>query len=213
MWRICSDNGWLSVFGKNKRGKKAEVGVPAHDDRVCHDFTVAGPNLLWLTDISEHRADEGKLCICAIRDVWSNRIVGYPISDRMDSKIAVDALNNAVARRAVEGQAVASCTLHCDRRSEFRARKLQQELWRHPLVGSMGRVGSAGDNAAMESFFAFLQKNVLNRKRWASRHELRITMVTWIERTYHRRRRQDRLGRLTPIEFELIMSKAADQAA
>jgi putative transposase len=64
-----------------------------------------------------------------------------------------------------------------------------------------------------QSFFALLQKNVLNRKRWSTRDELRIAIVTWVERTYHRRRRQDRLGRLTPIEFELIMSKAADQAA
>lgn len=86
-------------------------------------------------------------------------------------------------------------------------------LWRHQLVGSMGQVGSTGDNAAIESFFALLQKNVLNRKRWTTRDELRIAIVAWIERTYHRRRRQDRLGRLTPIEFELIMSKAADQAA
>lgn len=213
VWRICSDNGWWSVFGKKKRGKKTKVGVPAHDDLVRRDFTAKGPNLLWLTDISEHRTDEGKLYICAIKDVWSNRIVGYSISDRMESKIAVDALNNAVARRAVDGQKVAGCTLHSDRGSQFRARKLQQELWRHQLVGSMGQVGSAGDNAAMESFFALLQKNVLNRKRWTTREELRIAIVTWIERTYHRRRRQERLGRLTPIEFELIMSKAADQAA
>ena len=88
------------------------------------------------------------------------------------------------------------------------ARKLQQELWRPKLVGSMGQVGSAGDNAAMESFFALMQKNVLNRKRWTTRDELRIAIVTWIERTYHRRRRQRRLGRLTPIEYETINQTA-----
>ncbi len=70
----------------------------------------------------------------------------------------------------------------------------------------MGRVGAAGDNAAMESFFSLLQKNVLNKKPWATREELRIALVTWIERTYHRRRRQDSRGRLTPIEFETIMT-------
>ena len=81
------------------------------------------------------------------------------------------------------------------------------------MVGSMGRVGACGDNAAMESFFSLLQKNVLNRRTWATREQLRIAIVTWIERTYHRRRRQDGLGRLTPIEYELIMNQAADQAA
>ena len=81
------------------------------------------------------------------------------------------------------------------------------------MVGSMGQVGSAGDNAAMESFYALLQKNALDRRRWDTRDDLRIAIVTWIERTYHRRRRQARLGRLTPIEFEAIMSQPATQAA
>jgi transposase InsO family protein len=77
----------------------------------------------------------------------------------------------------------------------------------------MGQVGSAGDNAAMESFFALLQRNVLDRQRWATRDQLRIAIVTWIERTYHRRRRQAALGKLTPIEFEVIMTPQAAQAA
>src|SRR5688572_14786225 len=81
------------------------------------------------------------------------------------------------------------------------------------MVGSMGRVGAAGDNAAMESFFALLQKNVLNRQTWRTRNELRIAIVTWIERTYHRRRRQERLGRLTPIEYETIMNTNLAPAA
>lgn len=76
----------------------------------------------------------------------------------------------------------------------------------------MGRVGAAGDNAAMESFFALLQKNVLNRQRWQTREELRMAIVTWIERTYHRRRRQRRLGRLTPVEFEMIHTSVAQAA-
>ena len=66
----------------------------------------------------------------------------------------------------------------------------------------MGRVGACGDNAAMESFFALLQTQRLDRQRWFTRAELRLAIVTWIERTYHRRRRQRRLGRLTPIELE-----------
>ena len=68
----------------------------------------------------------------------------------------------------------------------------------------MGRAGACGDNAAMESFFALLQKNVLDRQRWPDREQLRLAIITWIERTYHRRRRQRALGRLTPIEHETI---------
>ncbi|MFE7713342.1 IS3 family transposase [Streptomyces sp. NPDC057486] len=209
-WRICRDNGWWSAFGKRRgRGKNAKAGPPVHDDLVRRDFTAAGPNRLWLTDITEHATGEGKLYLCAVKDVYSSRIVGYSIDARMQSSLAVRALESAVARR---GQ-VAGCTVHSDRGSQFRSRKFVSVLARHHLVGSMGRVGAAGDNAAMESFFALLQKNVLDRRTWATRQELRIAIVTWIERTYHRRRRQRRLARLTPVEYETIMTPAAALAA
>jgi len=90
---------------------------------------------------------------------------------------------------------------------------MQRALTRHSMVGSMGQVGSAADTAAMESFFSLLQRNVLDRRRWTTRDELRIAIVTWIERTYHRRRRQATLGRLTPLEYETIMTHTAAQAA
>ncbi len=209
-WRICRDNGWWSAFGKRRgRGKNAKAGPPVHDDLVRRDFTAAGPNRLWLTDITEHTTSEGKLYLCAVKDVYSGRIVGYSIDARMKSSLAVRALESAVARR---GQ-VAGCTVHSDRGSQFRSRKFVSVLARHNMVGSMGRVGAAGDNAAMESFFALLQKNVLDRRTWATRQELRIAIVTWIERTYHRRRRQRRLARLTPVEYETIMTPAAALAA
>jgi putative transposase len=212
-WRICSDLGWWSVFGKRRGRNGKKPGPPVHDDLVERDFSATAPNTLWLADITEHWTREGKLYLCAIKDVYSNRIVGYSIDSRMKSRIAVAALNNAVAHRAAEGTDVAGCVLHTDRGSQFRSRKLVHQLNRHQMVGSMGRVGAAGDNAAMESFFSLLQKNVLDRRGWNTREELRIAIVTWIERTYHRRRRQAALGRLTPIEYELIMTTTATQAA
>jgi transposase InsO family protein len=207
-WRICTKNKWWSVFGK-KRGKNGKTGPPVHDDLVERDFTADEPNRLWLSDITEHRTGEGKLYLCAIKDVFSNRIVGYSIDSRMKSRLATTALHNAVARRGD----VAGCILHSDRGSQFRSRRFVHTLSRYEMVGSMGRVGAAGDNAAMESFFSLLQKNVLDRRRWDTREQLRIAIVTWIERTYHRRRRQSGLGRLTPIEFEAIMTTPASQAA
>ncbi|WNN96504.1 IS3 family transposase [Brachybacterium sp. GU-2] len=204
-WRICRDNQWWSVFGK-KRGKNGKrPGPPVHDDLVQRDFTADDVNELWLTDITEHWTDEGKLYLCAIKDVFSGRIVGYSISDRTKARLAVNALDNAISRR----RDAAGCIVHSDRGSQFRSRKFVHALNRHHLIGSMGKVGAAGDNAAMESFFALLQKNVLDRKRWRTREELRIAIITWIERTYHRRRRQARLGRLTPIEYETIMNPVA----
>lgn len=100
---------------------------------------------------------------------------------------------------------------HSDRGSQFRSKKVIRLLKRNGLPGSMGRVGAAGDNAAMESFFALLQKNVLDTRRWATREELRLAIVVWIETKYNRRRRQRSLGKLTPVEFEMIYT-AADAA-
>jgi putative transposase len=197
--RLCSQQRIWSAFSK-KRGLSRKVGPPVHDDLVARQFTAPGPDRTWLTDITEHRTSEGKLYLCAIKDVYSNRIVGYSMSARMTAELAVSALRNAIALRSPAGTVV----VHSDRGSQFRSAAFIHTLRSSGLTGSMGRVGACGDNAAMESFFALLQKNVLDRHRWDSREQLRLAIITWIERTYHRRRRQRRLGRLTPIEYETI---------
>lgn len=211
VWRLCSAQRLWSVHSK-KRGLNRKAGPPVHDDllaavdkhgRTTHTFTAAAPNSVWLTDISEHPTAEGKLYLCAVKDLHSNKIVGYSIDSRMKSSLAVAALRNAISLRDPD-----STIVHSDRGSQFRSRKYVNALKNAGLRGSMGRVGACGDNAAMESFFALLQKNVLNRKRWETREELRLAIVVWIEKTYHRRRRQASLGRLTPIEFETIYSAA-----
>ncbi len=203
--RLCSQERIWSVFAK-KKGLNRKAGPPVHDDLVDRQFTANRPNEVWLTDITEHRTDEGKLYLCAIKDLYSNRIVGYSIDSRMKASLAMSALRNAVEQRTPSGTIV-----HSDRGSQFRSRGFVHELFLNGLQGSMGRVGACGDNAAMESFFALLQKNVLDRKRWSTREELRLAIVIWIEKTYHRKRRQRRLGRLTPVEFETI-SQAAHAA-
>jgi transposase InsO family protein len=201
--RLCSQQQIWSAFAK-KRGLGRKAGPPVHDDLVARQFTAAGPDRTWLTDITEHPTSEGKLYLCAFKDVYSNRIVGYSMSSRMTAQLAVSGLRNAIALRNPEGTLV----VHSDRGSQFRSTAFVTTLKDHGLTGSMGRVGACGDNAAMESFFALLQKNVLDRQRWATREQLRLAIITWIERTYHRRRRQRRLGRLTPIEYETINQAA-----
>ena len=124
----------------------------------------------------------------------------------MTAALAVSALRNAIALRQPGGNVV----VHSDRAANSGPPPSSARCATRP-TGSMGRVGACGDNAAMESFFALLQKNVLDRQRWSTREQLRLAIVTWIERTYHRRRRQRRLGRLTPIEYETI-NKAAHAA-
>ena len=83
VWRRCSENRVWSVFGKKRNGKAGRPGPPVFDDHVLRDFTVEAPDRLWMVDITEHRTRESKLYLCAIKDVFSNRIVGYAMDSRM----------------------------------------------------------------------------------------------------------------------------------
>lgn len=208
VWRLCKLAGIKSTIVTRKAHYK-KAGVPVGDDLVQKNFTAEGLDQKWLVDITEHWTNEGKLYMCAFKDVCSNKIVGYAIDKRMKASLAVRALENALTQRGWPRGVI----VHSDRGSQFRSRAFQQALKRHGSRGSMGRVGACGDNAAMESFFSLLQKNVLDRKTWGTRAELRLAIVHWIEAKYHRKRKQRRLGKLTPVEFETIIRSAVDLAA
>lgn len=209
VWRLCSQNKVVSTTVRKARKPKGRPGPAVHDDLVKRNFTATRPNQVWVTDITEHPTGEGKLYACAIKDLFSNRIVGYAIGPRMTAKLARSALRAAIARRRPADVVI----VHSDRGSQYRSRIFQAALSAAGLKGSMGRVAAAGDNAAMESFFALLQNNVLNRKTWATRDELHNEIVYWIEHTYNRRRRQRALGRLTPVEYELAFNPDQDANA
>ncbi len=161
--RLCSLQRIWSVHSK-KRGTGRRPGPPVHDDLVQRNFTAATINTLWLTDISEHPTGEGKLYLCAVKDACSTRIVGYSMDAHMPAALAVNALKSALATRDAPDAIVDS-----DRGSQFRSRAFVRALKDAELRGSMGRVGTCADNAAMESFFALVQKNVLNSQRWKTR--------------------------------------------
>lgn len=189
--RLCSDHGIWSVFSK-KRSLKRRPVPPVHDDLVERDFTATAPNELWLTDIPEHPTAESKLYLCAVKDVYSSKIVGYSMGSRMKSLMVVPALANAIRARNV---------VHSDRGSQFRSRRLVESL-RHPCsparwAGSVrARITPQWNRSSRCS-----KKNVLSRQRWQNRQDLRLAITTWIERTYHRRRRQRRVGKLTLIPW------------
>lgn len=206
VWRLCRQQRlWSTTTRKGRHGSGKRPGPAVHDDLVQRDFTAASPNAVWVTDITEHPTAEGKLYCCLIKDLFSNRIVGYSINERMTKELAVNALRSALARRRFVGTVI----VHSDRGSQFRSRDFVAVLKAAGLSGSMGRVAAAGDNAAMESFNSLLQKNVLNRQQWKTRDDLRYAIIHWVEHTYNRRRRQRRLGRLTPVEYELAFTNEA----
>lgn len=133
--RLCSQHGISSVLAR-RRGRGMKPGPAVHDDLVRRDFTADAPNELWLTDITEHRTAEGKLYLCAIKDAFSGRIVGYSIDSRMKASLAVAALRNAIGLRSPAGTVV-----HSDRGSQFRGgwsrrRRCSRANSRHRLLTS-----------------------------------------------------------------------------
>ena len=110
--RLCREHQILSTTVK-RRGYARRPGPPVHDDLIVRNFTAKGPNQRWVGDITEHRTNEGRLYLCTFKDLWSNRIVGYSIADRMTSALAVTAIRNAAIRRDCDGVIV-----HTDRGSQ-----------------------------------------------------------------------------------------------
>jgi transposase InsO family protein len=142
--RLCSQQRIWSVFSK-KRGLNRKAGPPVHDDLVARQFTAAGPDRTWLTDITEHPTGEGKLYLCAIKDVYSNRIAGYSMGSRMTASLALSALRNAIALRTP----AATVVVHSDRGSQGGFNRSSQHLdgggfgWRRCESGS-GRSSCIG---------------------------------------------------------------------
>lgn len=206
VWRLCSENRiWSTTTKKGRKTAVKTAGPAVHDDLVQRNFTAARLDQVWYSEITEHATNEGKVYVYAIKDLHSNRIVGYSIDERMTANLAIGALRSTIARRKPAGTVI----VHSYRGGQFRSGSFRAVLTAAGLRGSMGRVASAGDNVAMESFHSLLQKNVLNQQCWRTRDELRYAAITWIEHTCNRRRRQRALGKLTPVEYEIAL--AADR--
>ena len=184
---------------KRVRTTKADPGVPRHPDLVGRDFTATGPNQLWVTDLSYVPTWAGVAYVCFIIDAYSRMIVGWRVAGHMRTTMVLDAIEMARCHAAPNWRGCGVTRTQAVNSPRFAT----ANGWPRSV-----RCPRSARSAAMESFFALLQKNVLDTRRWSTRHELRLAIVTWIEKTYHRRRRQRPLGKLTPIKFETIYSAA-----
>ncbi len=183
--------------------------APVHDDLVQRRFVADRPDRLWLTDITEHPTREGKVYLAAVLDVYGRRIVGWSIADHLRSELVVDALEMARwRRRPAPGQTV----LHSDRGAQYTSWAFGRRLREAGLLGSMGRVGSAYDNAMMESFFSTLQRELLDRRPWRTRRELASAIFEWIEAWYNPRRRHSSIEDLSPVDYERLYTANRDAA-
>ena len=180
-----------------------------HEDLVRRRFVASAPDRLWLTDITEHPTRQGKVYLAAVLDVYARRIVGWSIADHLRSELVVDALEMARwRRRPAPGQTV----LHSDRGVQYTSWAFGHRLREAGILGSMGRVGSAYDNAMMESFFSTLQRELLDRRRWQTRKELASAIFEWIEAWYNPHRRHTSIGYLSPVDYERLYTTTVNAA-
>jgi putative transposase len=178
-------------------------------DLVGRDFSAAEPNLKWCGDLTEIPTVEGKLYLAAVEDLFSRRLLGFAMSDRHDAEVAVASLRMAAA---VRGGSVSGVIFHTDQGSEYTSGLFTAACRSLGVVQSMGRVSSALDNAAAESFFSTLEHELLSRRQFATRDEARRVVAGWIDGFYNRIRRHSTTGMRSPIDYELAAAAAAAAA-
>lgn len=170
-------------------------------DLVNRQFTVDAPDRLWITDITEHPTEEGKVYCAAVMDAYSRLIIGWSIDNHMRTELVTDALGMAIIRRKPEND---TTVLHSDHGSQYTSWAFGQRLRTAGLLASMGTVGDCYDNAMMESFWGTLQLEVLDQKTWKTRDELANAIFEWIECWYNPKRRHSSIGMHSPVTFEAL---------
>jgi len=184
---------------KSRRRGPASDGAAA-TDLVLRRFAADAPNRLWMTDITEHPTREGKLYCCVVLDAYARSVVGWSIDNQQAASLVTNALGMAIGRR----KPAAGGIVHSDHGSQFTSWAFSERVKTAGLALSMGRIGDAFDNAMMEAFWARLQTELLNRRRWRTRLELANAIFEYLEIFHNRKRRHSALGMLTPTEYETL---------
>ena len=161
-------------------------------------FEVRAPNTAWVTDITYIWTLEGWLYLVVILDLFSRRVVGWSLSERITRKLALDALTMALARR----QPPRGLIHHSDRGSQYASGDYRRALTANGIVCSMSRRGDCWDNAVAESFFSTIKVELVYENDWATRQEARAAVFEYLEVFYNGARRHSSLGYLSPVAFE-----------
>jgi transposase InsO family protein len=181
-----------------RRTTDSNHGRPVAENVLDRQFEPGLTDRAWAADITYIPTRAGWLYLAAVEDLHSRRIVGWSMSDRIDSRLVVDALEMAITRRLPAAGLVA----HSDRGSQYVSEHYQRLLTRHGITCSMSRLADCWDNAPMESFFASLKTELVHGEDYRTREEARASLFEYIEVFYNRVRRHSALGYRSPIEYE-----------
>ena len=205
--RLMREHGIQGVY--RRKGRKNLVHAATEEDLVKRQFAVDAPDVLWLTDITEHPTAEGKLYCAAVMDAFPRKIIGWSMGARQDTDLVINALAMAVTRRQPDTD---STILHSDHGTQYTSWAFGKRLRDAGLLGSMGTVGDCYDNAMMESFWHTMQLELLDTRTWNSREELANAIFEWIECWYNPYRRHSSLGMLSPADYERRRQEPPDPA-
>jgi transposase InsO family protein len=198
--RIMRDKGFVGEVGRRKvRTTVADKTAKPSLDLVGRDFNPTAPNEIWCGDITYIATGEGWLFLATVIDLFSRRVIGWALASHMRVDLACDALKMAIATR---GGDVSGVIFHSDRGSQYTAADYRKLCAANGIRQSMGATGVCWDNAAAESFFASLKRELVNRYRWLHRADARLAIVRWIEGWYNARRLHSTLRYRTPAETE-----------
>ena len=187
------------VRGKKRRTTRRDPRAAPAPDLLCRDFVAVRPNKIWLADITYIPTREGFLYLAFILDTHSRKVVGWSMAAHMRTELVVDALEMAVWRRGP----VAGLVHHSDRGVQYTAISFGKRLEEAGIVPSMGRTGTALDNAMAESFIATLKTELLvHRRHFPDREVARSAIFEYLEGFYNRRRLHSALGYKSPVSYE-----------
>jgi putative transposase len=194
--------------GRRMRTTHRAALQQAAPDLIGRNFASEEPDRLRVADITYVRSTEGFVYLAFILDACSRKVVGWSMATHLRTELVVDALQMAIARRKPSPGLVH----HSDRGVQYTSLSFGKRLEDEGLVPSMGRVGSAYDNALAESFIATLKTELLYRSNWPTRQVVRTAIFEYIEGFYNTRRRHSALGHLSPAEFEEVRLGEEDAA-
>ncbi|WP_089166987.1 IS3 family transposase [Azotobacter chroococcum] len=187
---------------KFKATTNSRHSLPVADNLLRQGFTAAAPNRKWVGDMTYLHTEEGWLYLAVIIDLYSRRVIGWAMGERMTAELVCDALRMALWRRK-QPQGV---IVHTDRGSQYCSAAYRELLHAHRLRGSMSAKGNCYDNACAESFFHSLKVECIHGERFGTHAQMRQTVFEYIETDYNRQRRHSTLGYISPEAFEAWMS-------
>jgi len=189
---------------KSTRTTIRQPGAQRAPDLVKRDFTVDGPNKLWVADITYIRTWAGFLYLAVVVDAWSRRVVGWAMANHLRTELVNGALEMAVRQRRPKG-----VIHHSDQGSQYTSLAFGKRCREANVRPSMGSVGDCYDNALCESFFATLECELLDRRSFRSREEAGRVVFEFIEGWYNPHRRHSSIGYASPVRYEMANAYAA----